>query len=673
MAGLGNLVVKILGDTKDVKAKLNDVDKRLKTFTKTTEKQTKTLGSSIKKMMMWGAAIGGAIMALRKMSQFVTSSLRAYMEQEDAIMKLNAALKATGRYSEDTEKALHNFATEMMYATGIGDELFVSAAGIMTTFTQISTRTFPEALEAAANMSKMFGQDLQQSVIQLGTALNDPIMGVGRLKRIGISFSEDQKDSIKLFMEQNNIMAAQRVILDELQLEIGNTARALGETFAGKLSIVKELVGELKEGLGKLMAEQLEPLLDWMIAFLREGNNMEIIIRVVRGLGATFATVFGYIFRVFQTYTKLVKWLVEDTKNIGRTFAVVFNPKNWKPGRVKEALADLQWHFKETAASIAEDWETYANNTYDRWAKVFGKLGEKTTEIGTGVATVVAPAIEEVKDELSDLAKEMSKDITVWDANIDKWNTYYRLMKDSAHPIMVVKTELSDLAKEMQKDITVWDATVDRWETFARIHSYKVIPQIERTKTVMEGFKGSIEKFAITTEDVTDRITGAWLNSFENMFDVTKTIGENIKNFVKSMVATVIRAFAQQLLAASTGMLINPFTFLQGLAGIAKAGAMFTMASIVENLARGGLATKETLAVVGEGKHEEAVLPLSEEVFDKLGKGITNAIAKQQSTVNVSPGQTLIHNVVTLDGRVVYDCVNRGIVDGKIRGQMRGQ
>ena len=32
MAGLGNLVVKILGDTKDVKAKLNDVDKRLKTY-----------------------------------------------------------------------------------------------------------------------------------------------------------------------------------------------------------------------------------------------------------------------------------------------------------------------------------------------------------------------------------------------------------------------------------------------------------------------------------------------------------------------------------------------------------------------------------------------------------------------------------------------------------------
>ena len=158
-----------------------------------------------------------------------------------------------------------------------------------------------------------------------------------------------------------------------------------------------------------------------------------------------------------------------------------------------------------------------------------------------------------------------------------------------------------------------------------------------------------------------------------DLFDVTKNIGENIKNFVKSMVATVIRAFAQQLLAASTGMLLNPLTFFQGLAGIAKAGAMFTMASIVENLAKGGLATKEAIVRVGEGKHDEAVLPLNEDVFDRLGKGITNAIAKQQSTVNVSQGQTLIHNVVTLDGRVVYDCVNRGIVDGKIRGQMRGQ
>lgn len=53
-------------------------------------------------------------------------------------------------------------------------------------------------------------------------------------------------------------------------------------------------------------------------------------------------------------------------------------------------------------------------------------------------------------------------------------------------------------------------------------------------------------------------------------------------------------------------------------------GAMFSNKSMPK-LADGGLTYGATLAQIGEGKYEEAVLPLSDTVFDRLGDGINRA------------------------------------------------
>lgn len=53
-------------------------------------------------------------------------------------------------------------------------------------------------------------------------------------------------------------------------------------------------------------------------------------------------------------------------------------------------------------------------------------------------------------------------------------------------------------------------------------------------------------------------------------------------------------------------------------------GAMFSNKSMPK-LAEGGLTYGATLAQIGEGKYEEAVLPLSDTIFDRLGDGINRA------------------------------------------------
>jgi hypothetical protein len=57
---------------------------------------------------------------------------------------------------------------------------------------------------------------MKSSAIQLGKALNDPIKGVTALQRVGVSFTQSQKDQIKTLVESGDTMDAQKIILGEL-------------------------------------------------------------------------------------------------------------------------------------------------------------------------------------------------------------------------------------------------------------------------------------------------------------------------------------------------------------------------------------------------------------------------------------------------------------------------
>jgi hypothetical protein len=60
---------------------------------------------------------------------------------------------------------------------------------------------FTQATKVVTDMSVALGQDGTKSAIQLGKALNDPIKGVTALARVGVTFTQGQKDQIKTLEE----------------------------------------------------------------------------------------------------------------------------------------------------------------------------------------------------------------------------------------------------------------------------------------------------------------------------------------------------------------------------------------------------------------------------------------------------------------------------------------
>ncbi len=180
--------------------------------------------------------------------------ISASNEQELAERKLSQALTSTGRATEFSSREMKNFASGLQKVSTFGDETIIKSQALLATFTSVGKDVFPDATRAILDVSAAMGQDLQQTTIQVGKALNDPMQGMTALRRVGIQLSDAQEEQIKKFTELNDVASAQKIILGELETQFGGMAKAITETSAGALLQMKNALGDTAEALGDLLA-----------------------------------------------------------------------------------------------------------------------------------------------------------------------------------------------------------------------------------------------------------------------------------------------------------------------------------------------------------------------------------------------------------------------------------
>ena len=168
--------------------------------------------------------------------------------------QLNAVLKSTAGAAGLTSKQLTGMAAALQKQTRFGDEAIIKAQSLLLTFTKVGKEVFPDAIETVLNMSEAMGQDLQQGVIQVGKALNDPILGVTALRRVGVQLSAQQEQQVKDFVAVNDIASAQKIILSELETQFGGVAKAAGETMAGSIDKMNNAIGDTQEAIGEVLS-----------------------------------------------------------------------------------------------------------------------------------------------------------------------------------------------------------------------------------------------------------------------------------------------------------------------------------------------------------------------------------------------------------------------------------
>lgn len=229
---LAKLVVKLEAQTAKYLANLEKAEKRANRWEKSAKKSVSSVGKAFS-----GLAIGYTI---KQMAD-------ATAKQEAAVRQLEQAFVTTGNTADLSADKVAAYAAELQKVTTIGDEDFILAGAQLRTFTGIVDDEFKRVLELSADLSTRFGTDLKSSVLQLGKALNDPVKNLSALSRAGIQFSEDQKDVIKSLTESGRLQEAQKVILAELEVQFGGSARAARDEFGGALKALNNASGDLME------------------------------------------------------------------------------------------------------------------------------------------------------------------------------------------------------------------------------------------------------------------------------------------------------------------------------------------------------------------------------------------------------------------------------------------
>ena len=242
----------------------------------------------------------------------------------------NAVLKSTKGVSGETASAIGNLAESFSRLTMFSRDTVQEVENILLTFPSIGKKVFPETTQAVLNLSQAMHQNWKQSAIEVGKALDDPIRGLTNLRRIGVQFTDDQVKVIKSLWETGHTAEAQKLILQELNKEFGNSAKAAGQTFGGQLAILGHHLQDTGEKIGMMLMPWLKSIVDAVTPIINSFLDWMGTSGNLSGVLATLGDIMAPLVQAIQdTYTYLqpliaqvIAWAIKNDV-AGKTLAVV--------------------------------------------------------------------------------------------------------------------------------------------------------------------------------------------------------------------------------------------------------------------------------------------------------------------------------------------------------------
>jgi hypothetical protein len=234
------LSLKILADIDDLKNKLNQADNAVET-------NSEKISAFGKKAAAAFAVAAAAAVAYG--TKLAVDGVKAAIEDEQAQLRLAAALRSATGATEGQIKATEDFILKTSLATGVADDQLRPAMQRLA----VSTKDTEEAqrlLGLALDISKGRGLDLEQVANALGRAQDGNTASLGRL---GLGLSKAELATLT-FTE----------IQTKLSDLYGGAAATNAETFQGKIDRLKVGFDEAKESLGTALLPQVEKFITFI-------------------------------------------------------------------------------------------------------------------------------------------------------------------------------------------------------------------------------------------------------------------------------------------------------------------------------------------------------------------------------------------------------------------------
>jgi len=358
-----DLVVRLLGDTRDLKKDLNKATGSMAKF----QKQAKRLGAGLI------AAFG-----TQQIVQFGKESLRLFDIQQKSEARLLTALK--GRV--DVQQRLIRQAQDLQSQTLFGDEETIQAQATLATL-GLTENQIRELTPLVQDLSAATGRDLAKAAKEVTTAV---ATGSTTLEKYGVELKTS-----------NTLAENLKLTVEGLSDSVGGQAKAAAEAGTGALTQLSNSFGDLQEKIGEILNRQ-----GGVVSFFDELTQATT--KLIDTLDEDEISFFDKLTAFVGTATNNPAALIGLTAQKAAIDAQ------------KESLNDLRSGYFEHNAMLEEQ-AAAAKAAADEQKRLAGILASQQSEVGASVsgisqfavmatdAGLYASAIEKVKVKTQELTR----------------------------------------------------------------------------------------------------------------------------------------------------------------------------------------------------------------------------------------------------------------------------
>lgn len=306
------------------------------------------------------------------LSEGLKAGFESLMDLEKVQIRLNALLKSTGELAGFTSAAFNKMAKELQRVTTFSKEAALAGATMLTRFFNIRGDVLEDTLKVAADLAIVLGTDLASAAQELGSALNNPIEGVKKLRDMGLLLWDHEMALVQALTMTGRVAEAQRFLLEKLSQHIGGAAAEAAKMFWGQIQKANNALTEMWETIADSLVPFLEKLIPYVISSSEEvmrwaENFKELTPAILAWAESTLPTVKHW----FESVLEYAKTVFRDIVDFAVQAYTVFETA-WQnaPEAFKAVSSAAQVMAQKVKVYLMEIWEGHFDNLEMLWEKV---------------------------------------------------------------------------------------------------------------------------------------------------------------------------------------------------------------------------------------------------------------------------------------------------------------
>lgn len=222
------------------------LDDELDKGAKASGGKLKSAGSSL--ASTFAGAFGGALTAQGLISN-VKGIIDAAADSAKVAKQLDIAFENNANSAGLSRSAIDKLVDSLSKKAGMDDEAIASGEALLLQFKDVRNEAgagndiFDRTSALMVDMAAKMGVDASSAAKMLGKALNEPGLGLSRLRAQGIEFTKEQEKQITAMNDAGDAAGAQKLILDALEGTFKGAAEAQA-TNADRMHVAWENVQE---------------------------------------------------------------------------------------------------------------------------------------------------------------------------------------------------------------------------------------------------------------------------------------------------------------------------------------------------------------------------------------------------------------------------------------------